>query len=116
VPLFVSNQVSARPVFIAAAHEPTGGIAFVNQGGQVLSVTLDEDNVIEYIATQLRNIEVAKRLSARNNLPGAVIDQTLQQQFEALFQQNNFAGCAELASQAEKALHLMLNFWSSARS
>ena len=97
-----SNQVSAQPVFIAAAHECTGGIAFVNQGGQVLSVTLDEDNVIEYIATQLRNIEVAQRLSARNNLPGAVIDQMLQQQFEALFQQNNFAGCAELACQAEK--------------
>jgi clathrin heavy chain len=97
-----SNQVSAQPVFIAAAHECTGGIAFVNQGGQVLSVTLDEDNVIEYIATRLRNIEVAARLSARNNLPGAVIDQMLQQQFEALFQQNNFAGCAELACQAEK--------------
>ena len=97
-----SNQVSAQPVFIAAAHEASGGIAFVNQGGQVLSVTLDEDNVIEYIATQLRNIEVAQRLSARNNLPGAVIDQMLQQQFEALFQQSNFAGCAELAFQAEK--------------
>lgn len=97
-----SNQVSAQPVFIAAPHEASGGIAFVNQGGQVLSVTLDEDNVIEYIATQLRNIEVAQRLSARNNLPGAVIDQMLQQQFEALFQQNNFAGCAELAFQAEK--------------
>lgn len=97
-----SNQVSAQPVFIAAAHEATGGIAFVNQGGQVLSVTLDEDNVIEFIATQLRNIEVAQRLSARNNLPGAVIDQMLQQQFEALFQSSNFAGCAELAFQAEK--------------
>ena len=97
-----SNQVSAQPVFIAAPHEETGGIAFVNQGGQVLSVTLDEDNVIEFIATQLRNIEVAQRLSARNNLPGAVIDQMLQQQFEALFQQSNFAGCAELAFQAEK--------------
>ena len=74
-----SNQVSAQPVFIAAPHEASGGIAFVNQGGQVLSVTLDEDNVIEYIATQLRNIEVAQRLSARNNLPGAVIDKMLLQ-------------------------------------
>jgi clathrin heavy chain len=100
--LIFTNQVSAQPVFIAAAHEATGGIVFVNQGGQVLSVTLDEDNVIEYIATQQRNIEVAQRLSARNSLPGAVIDQMLQQQFEALFQQSNFAGCAELCMQAEK--------------
>ena len=45
---------SSQPVFIAAPNEATGGIVFVNQGGQVLTVTLDEDTVIEYIATTVK--------------------------------------------------------------
>eukprot|EP01052_Picozoa_sp_SAG31_P009399 SAG31_NODE_492_length_14913_cov_4.109086_5_plen_1645_part_00 len=97
-----SNQVSMQPVFIASANETTGGITFVNQGGQVLTVTLDEDAVIEHIAMVVKNFEVAQRLSMRNNLPGAVIDNMVQQQFESLYSSRNFEGCAQLAVQAEK--------------
>lgn len=50
----------------------------------------------------MKNFEVAQRLSARNNLPGAVIDQMLQQQFESLYSSRNFEGCAQLSLQAEK--------------
>ncbi len=73
-----SNQINMQPIFTATAHDATGGIAFVTLGGKILSVTLDEDNIIEHIAVQLGNIEIASRLSAVNKLPGATIAPALQ--------------------------------------
>ncbi len=38
---------------------------------QVLSVSIDEDNVVSYIQNTLGNAELACKMSARCNLPGA---------------------------------------------
>ena len=43
------NRISADTIFVTAQHEPTNGIIGVNRKGQVLSVSMDEENVVPYI-------------------------------------------------------------------
>ena len=44
------------------------GIIGVNRKGQVLSVSVDEENFIPYITTVLRNPDLAQRIVTRNNV------------------------------------------------
>jgi clathrin heavy chain len=43
------NRISGDTIFATAEYELTGGIIGVNKKGQVLSVSLDEGNVVPYI-------------------------------------------------------------------
>ena len=65
------NRISAETIFVTAPHEPSNGIIGVNRKGQVLSVSLDEENIINYINSNLQNPDLALRFAVRNNLSGA---------------------------------------------
>ena len=65
------NRISADTIFVTAPHDPTSGIIGVNRKGQVLSVTIDEDNIVPYVSSTLNNAELAYKMASRNNLPGA---------------------------------------------
>jgi clathrin heavy chain len=65
------NRISGDTIFVTAPHETTNGIIGVNRKGQVLSVSVEEDNIIQYINNTLQNPELALRMASRNNLPGA---------------------------------------------
>ena len=41
------NRISAETIFVTAPHEPSNGIIGVNRKGQVLSVSLDEENEVQ---------------------------------------------------------------------
>ena len=94
--LVYMNRISAETIFVTAAHEASGGIVGVNRKGQVLCVTVDEDNVVPYICKQLNNFQLAIRLAVRNNLPGA--EQLFTQQFNNLMNSSDFKGAAKLAA------------------
>ena len=64
-------RISADTIFVTAQHEPTNGIIGVNKKGQVLSISMDEENVVPYIQGTLKNKDLAVRMAVRNNLPGA---------------------------------------------
>lgn len=46
------NRISGDTIFATAEFEATGGIIGVNKKGQVLSVSLDEPNVVPYIMSE----------------------------------------------------------------
>ena len=46
------NRISAETIFVTAPHEPTSGIIGVNRKGQVLSVSVDEETIIQYITVR----------------------------------------------------------------
>ena len=81
------NRISADTIFVTAPHDATSGIIGVNRKGQVLSVTIDEDNIVPYVSTTLNNAELAYKMASRSNLPGA--DQLFINRFNTLFQQGN---------------------------
>ena len=73
----------------------------------MLSVGVEEDNIIQYITNTLQNPDLALRMASRNNLPGA--EDLFVRKFNTLFQSNNYSEAAKVAASAPKVciLHLV---------
>jgi len=67
---------------------------------QVLSVSVEEDNIIQYITTTLQNPDLALRIASRNNLPGA--EDLFVRKFNTLFQSGQYGEAAKVAASAPK--------------
>lgn len=67
---------------------------------QVLSVTVDEDNIVPYITTVLNNPDLALRIAIRNNLAGA--EELFVRKFNLVLQQGNYSEAAKVAATAPK--------------
>lgn len=96
------NRISADTIFVTAPHDATSGIIGVNRKGQVLSVTIDEENIVTYVSSTLNNADLAYKMASRANLPGA--DQLFIQRFNTLFQQGNYAEAAKVAASAPRGI------------
>lgn len=55
---------------------------------KVLSVSVDEENIIPYITNVLQNSDLALRIATRNNLAGA--EELFVRKFNTLFQVGAF--------------------------
>lgn len=66
----------------------------------MLSVSVDENNIIPYITDTLKNIELAFRLATRNNLPGA--EGLVVERFNQCLQTGNFSEAAKIAATSPK--------------
>ncbi|KAJ8342867.1 hypothetical protein SKAU_G00327950 [Synaphobranchus kaupii] len=77
------NRISGETIFVTAPHEATAGIIGVNRKGQVLSVCVEEENIIPYITNVLQNPDLALRMAVRNNLAGA--EELFARKFNNLF-------------------------------
>ncbi|KAG0798102.1 hypothetical protein G6F22_004554 [Rhizopus arrhizus] len=96
------NRISGETVFVTAEHEPSSGIIGVNKKGQVLSVSIDEDNIIPYILNNLGNTELAFKLASRGGLPGA--DDLYVARFNQLFSTGNFGEAAKIAATSPRGI------------
>ncbi|XP_074599513.1 clathrin heavy chain 1-like isoform X1 [Brevipalpus obovatus] len=96
------NRISADTIFVTAPYEPTSGIIGVNRKGQVLSVCVDEDNIIPYITSTLNNPDLALRIAARNDLPGA--EDLFVRKFNTLFTNSQYPEAAKVAATAPKGI------------
>lgn len=74
---------------------------------QVLSVSVDEENIIPYITSTLNNPELALRIATRNNLAGA--EQLFVHKFNSLFSQGQFSEAAKVAAKAPKVHSFLLD-------
>jgi clathrin heavy chain len=88
------NRISAETIFVTAAHEQTNGIIGVNRKGQVLSVSIDEENIINYINANLQNPDMALRFAVRNNLGGA--DELFVRKFNTSFSNGQYSEAAKV--------------------
>lgn len=96
------NRISGDTIFVTAPHEQTSGIIGVNRKGQVLSVSVEEENIIPYVTTNLQNPDLALRMAGRNNLPGA--EDLFVRKFNALFQAGQYSEAAKVAASAPKGV------------
>lgn len=96
--LIYRNRISSETIFVSAFQDSTEGIIGVNRKGQVLSVSIDENNIIPYIMSQLNNYELAMSIASKNNLPGA--GELFKAQFERLFSMGDYKGAATIAAQS----------------
>ncbi|KAI4902079.1 hypothetical protein NFI96_027316, partial [Prochilodus magdalenae] len=96
------NRISAETIFVTAAHESTSGIIGVNKKGQVLSVCVEEENIVNYTTNVLQNPELGLRMAVRSDLPGA--EELFTHKFNTLFNQGNYAEAAKVAASAPKGV------------
>ncbi|KAI3381238.1 hypothetical protein SNEBB_002070 [Seison nebaliae] len=92
------NRVSQETIFVTAAYEKLNGIIGVSRSGQILSISVDDNNIIKFIQTTLQNEELACRMAMRANLGGA--DNLLKQRFDKLFSEGKFIDAAKVAASA----------------
>lgn len=71
---------------------------------QVLSVCVEEENIIPYITNVLQNPDLALRLAVRNNLAGA--EELFARKFNNLFAAGNYSEAAKVAANAPKVTRL----------
>ncbi|KAJ2604110.1 Clathrin heavy chain [Coemansia sp. RSA 1722] len=95
-----TNRISGDTVFVTTKHD--NGIIAVNRKGQVLSVGINEDNVIPYILQNSGNVELAFRMASRANLPGA--DQLYVQRFQQLMSQGQYGDAAKMAASSPRGM------------
>ena len=74
---------------------------------QVLSVSVEEENIIQYITNTLQNPDLALRMASRNNLPGA--EDLFVRKFNTLFGSGNYSEAAKVAAGAPKVYFLAHN-------
>ncbi len=96
------NRISAETIFVTAPHEASNGIIGVNRKGQVLSVSVDEENIINYINGNLQNPDMALRFAVRNNLGGA--DELFIRKFNTSFGNGQYSEAAKIAANAPKGI------------
>ena len=94
------NRISSETIFTTCVHEATDGILAVNRKGQVLSVSVDENNIIPYLLQNPANSQLAIALASRAGLAGA--DELYQQQFKQLVSQSNFVEAAKVAANSPR--------------
>ena len=61
----------------------------------VLSVSIDEENIINYINSNLQNPDLALRFAVRNNLGGA--DELFIRKFNTCFQNGQYSDAAKVS-------------------
>ncbi|KAK6192853.1 hypothetical protein SNE40_004252 [Patella caerulea] len=96
------NRISGETIFVTAPHEATSGIIGVNRKGQVLSVSVEEDTIVQYVANNINNPDLALRVASRCNLPGA--EDLFVRKFNNLFQAGSYAEAAKVAASAPKGI------------
>ena len=69
----------------------------------MLSVSVEEDNIIPYITNVLQNPDLALRLAVRNNLAGA--EELFMRKFNTLFNNMQYSEAAKVAANAPKVHH-----------
>ncbi|KAG9339792.1 hypothetical protein JZ751_022458, partial [Albula glossodonta] len=68
----------------------------------VLSVCVEEENIIPYITNVLQNPDLALRMAVRNNLAGA--EELFARKFNNLFAGGNYSEAAKVAANAPKGI------------
>ncbi|MCJ1469690.1 hypothetical protein MMC07_008326 [Pseudocyphellaria aurata] len=94
------NRISSETIFATAPDSESSGIIGINRKGQVLSVSVDENNIIPYLLQNPANGALALRLASKAGLPGA--DNLYQQQFEQLCNQGKFQEAAMIAANSPR--------------
>lgn len=81
----------------------------------MLSVCVEEENIIPYITNVLQNPDLALRLAVRNNLAGG--EELFARKFNNLFAAGNYSEAAKVAANAPKVLNQLTDqltfLWNS---
>lgn len=94
------NRISSDTIFTTAPDSSSAGLVGINRKGQVLSVSVDENNIVPYLMQNPENVQLATKLASRAGLPGA--ERIYEEQFESLINSGNHTQAAIVAAQSPR--------------
>jgi clathrin heavy chain len=94
------NRISSETIFTTCTDDGSSGIVGINRKGQVLFVTIDDSNVIQYLLQNPANTDMAIKMASRAGLPGA--DNLYARQFEQLFNSGDYLAAAKVAANSPR--------------
>ena len=69
-------------------------------------MSVEEENIVQYVNSQLQNPDLALKVSSRCNLPGA--EDLFVAKFNNLFQAGNYQEAAKVAAVAPKVISITI--------
>jgi len=90
------SRISNDTIFVTTKQESANGIIGINRKGTVLSVTINEANLVPYINSELRDPDLAYRMAQRSDLPGC--ESLFVSKFNNLCQSGQWAEAAKMAA------------------
>ncbi|KUM58586.1 hypothetical protein ACN42_g8567 [Penicillium freii] len=94
------NRISSETIFTTTPDSEGAGLVGVNRKGQVLAVSVDETNIIQYLMENPAMSGLAIKLASKAGLPGA--DHLYQQQFDSLMASQDYAEAAKIAANSPR--------------
>ncbi|KAH7368368.1 clathrin heavy chain [Plectosphaerella cucumerina] len=94
------NRISSDTIFTTCSDDNSSGIVGINRKGQVLFVTIDDANIVQYLLQNPANTEIAIKMASRAGLPGA--DNLYARQFEQLFNSGSYQEAAKVAANSPR--------------
>ncbi|KAK9849535.1 hypothetical protein MYU51_014085 [Penicillium brevicompactum] len=94
------NRISSETIFTTAPDGEGAGLVGVNRKGQVLSVSVDESNIVQYLMENPAMSGLAVKLASKAGLPGA--DHLYQQQFDTLMAAQDYTEAAKIAANSPR--------------
>ena len=101
------NRISSETIFTTCADSEAAGIVGINRKGQVLSVSVDEANIINYLLTNPELTSLAIKLASRAGLPGA--DRLYEQDFEQKVAAGQWVEAAKVAANSPQGFLRTIN-------
>jgi clathrin heavy chain len=89
------NRISSETIFTSCPDSQSAGIVAINRKGQVLSVSIDEANIVPYLL-QNAQVDLAISLASRAGLPGA--ENLYEQKFTTLMNSAQYVEAAKVAA------------------
>jgi clathrin heavy chain len=89
------NRISSETIFTSCPDSQSAGIVAINRKGQVLSVSIDEANIVPYLL-QNAQVDLAIALASRAGLPGA--ENLYEQKFTTLMNSSQYVEAAKVAA------------------
>ncbi|KOS47139.1 hypothetical protein ACN38_g1954 [Penicillium nordicum] len=94
------NRISSETIFTTTPDSEGAGLVGVNRKGQVLAVSVDETNIVQYLMENPAMSGLAIKLASKAGLPGA--DHLYQQQFDSLMASQDYAEAAKIAANSPR--------------
>lgn len=95
-------RISQDTIFSTVPTSNGAILGLTARKGQLLSVSMNKDNIIPYIINTLQNNDLALKLSSRLSLPGA--EGLFKLELEKLLASGDITGAAKLAGSSGNAL------------
>lgn len=100
--LLYRSRVTDQTLVVSCKNSQTDGMIAINAAGQILSINVEENNLIPFITSNpsivADNVGLSFKLAQRFGLKGA--DDLFVQQFNRLIASGDYAGAAKVASTA----------------